>query len=169
MTEEYSINKNLSTEEIYSQVIRIAKNLLDNFYPSISNMSNFCSLLKEAFDKISWVGFYVKKGDSLWLGPFQGKSACVKIDIGKGVCGKAAQEGKIIIVPNVNEFPGHIACDSASQSEIVVPIFLNDKLFGVLDIDSHQLNAFDETDEKYLKELVSILVKNGNLNDGFFN
>lgn len=169
MSSEYHFNKQLSTDELYSQVLQVANEILDEFYPSISNLSNFCSLLKEAFDKISWVGFYIKKGDSLWLGPFQGKSACVKIDIGRGVCGKAAQEGKTIIVPDVNKFPGHIACDNASQSEIVVPIFIENNLWGVLDLDSYELSAFDETDKRYLEELVKLLAKKGNLKDGIFN
>ncbi len=125
----------------------------------ITNLSNFTAALKQTFSKISWVGFYLYDGSKLYLGPFQGKVACTEIQIGSGVCGTSAKERKSIIVEDVDKFPGHIACDVESRSEIVVPIFKDEKLFGVLDLDSTDYNSFNETDKKYLEELVSFLSK----------
>lgn len=125
----------------------------------LANLSNASALLWLLLDEINWAGFYLHKNDELVLGPFQGKPACTHIEIGKGVCGTAAKERKTQVVKNVHDFPGHIACDCASQSEIVVPIVYEGDLVGVLDIDSPILNRFDEEDALYLEKFVSILNK----------
>lgn len=124
----------------------------------ITNLANFSALVAEYFDEINWAGFYLYDGDRLYLGPFQGKAACVEIELGKGVCGTAALERRTIIVPDTDAFVGHIACDAASRSEIVIPIFKNRKLFGVLDIDSPKLDRFDEFDKEVLEKAVDLLV-----------
>lgn len=123
----------------------------------ISDLSNVSALLNEALTSINWVGFYLMKGDTLHLGPFQGKLACTKIAVGRGVCGTAVSERKTQLVKNVHEFPGHIACDGASNSEIVVPIFVNDQVVAVLDIDSPELARFDESDQAGLEAVVHII------------
>ncbi len=125
----------------------------------LANLSNAAALMWQLLDDINWSGFYLIKGDKLVLGPFQGKPACVNIEIGKGVCGTAAETMEAQLVKNVHDFPGHIACDSASNSEIVLPIIVNNKVVGVLDIDSPLLNRFDEEDLEGLKKFVAILVK----------
>ena len=157
MVESVAIDKSLSLEEQYLLLIKQVKSLLtkdDNF---LSNLSNLTALLKQTFEKISWVGFYLFDGKKLYLGPFQGKIACTQIEIGKGVCGTAAAKLKTIIVENVDMFPGHIVCDSDSKSEIVVPVFRNNQLYGVLDLDSTELSAFNETDKKYLEIICEFL------------
>lgn len=125
----------------------------------LANLSNAAAVLWLLLDDINWAGFYLFKNDELVLGPFQGKPACTHIQIGKGVCGTSAVTKQTQLVKDVHEFPGHIACDSASNSEIVVPIIKDFRLIGVLDIDSPILNKFDETDQKYLEKFVSIIVK----------
>lgn len=125
----------------------------------LANISNASALLWLLLDDINWAGFYLYKNEELVLGPFQGKPACTHIQLGKGVCGTAAQTRNTQLVKNVHEFPGHIACDSASNSEIVVPIIKNDKLIGVLDIDSPIINRFDEKDKMHLEKFVSIIIK----------
>lgn len=125
----------------------------------LANISNASALLWLLLDDINWAGFYLYKNEELVLGPFQGKPACTHIPLGKGVCGTAAQTRNTQLVKNVYEFPGHIACDSASNSEIVVPIIKNDKLIGVLDIDSPIINRFDEKDKMHLEKFVSIIIK----------
>lgn len=125
----------------------------------LANISNASALLWLLLDDINWAGFYLYKNEELVLGPFQGKPACTHIPLGKGVCGTAAQTRNTQLVKNVHEFPGHIACDSASNSEIVVPIIKNDKLIGVLDIDSPIINRFDEKDKMHLEKFVSIIIK----------
>ncbi|SFB17680.1 MULTISPECIES: GAF domain-containing protein [unclassified Bacillus (in: firmicutes)] len=124
----------------------------------IANLSNASSLLNQFLDRINWVGFYLTEGNGLVLGPFQGLPACVRIPFGKGVCGTSAQKMETIRVADVHEFPGHIACDAASQSEIVIPMVKDGLLLGVLDIDSPEKNRFDELDQKKLEEIVEILV-----------
>lgn len=126
----------------------------------LSNMANTASALYFYLSDVSWAGFYIAQEKELTLGCFCGKPACARITFNKGVCGKAAQSGKSIVVPNVHEFEGHIACDSCSNSEIVLPLFKEGALVGVLDIDSISLNRFDETDEKYLKEICELIAKN---------
>ncbi|MDO5294738.1 MAG: GAF domain-containing protein [bacterium] len=128
----------------------------------ISDLSNVSAVLNEALQEINWVGFYLMKNDLLQLGPFQGKLACTKIRLGKGVCGIAAKEMKTQLVEDVHQFPGHIACDSASNSEIVVPICLNDCVIGVLDIDSPNFSRFDKEDQEGLEEIVRILERKCN-------
>ncbi len=125
----------------------------------LANISNASALLWLLLDDINWAGFYLYKNEELVLGPFQGKPACTHIQLGNGVCGTAAQTRNTQLVKNVHEFPGHIACDSASNSEIVVPIIKNDKLIGVLDIDSPIINRFDEKDKMHLEKFVSIIIK----------
>ena len=131
---------------------------LNKDYPIYTNLANFSKLIKDYFDNTDWCGFYlVEKDNNLYLGPFQGETATPFIEMGKGVCGTAAATKKSQLVPNVHEFEGHIACDSASNSEIVIPIFVKDKVYGVLDIDSPLLNRFSEEDEKVLSKAVKIL------------
>jgi len=159
LAESIIVNKSATVEEQYQLLVKQLKSLLDKNDNIISNLSNFTAALKQTFEKISWVGFYLYDGNELYLGPFQGKVACTKIQIGKGVCGTSAMNRETIIVPDVDKFPGHIACDVESRSEIVVPIIKSDKLYGVLDLDSASLNAFNQTDKKYLEEIVDFLVK----------
>jgi len=157
MAETFVIDKDLSLEEKYKLLLSQLKSLLTRKENLISNLSNLGAAIKQAFDNVSWVGFYLFDGKQLYLGPFQGKVACTIIQLGKGVCGTSAQTRKTIIVPDVNKFPGHIFCDENSKSEIVVPIIKNGELFGVLDLDSTSYNSFDETDKKYLEEICSFL------------
>ncbi len=143
-------------ENKYKKLITDSKHYLDKEFTVIANLSNASSLLNNLLDDINWVGFYLYDKE-LTLGPFQGNPACTIIPNYKGVCGHVAKTLKPIIVDNVLEFAGHIACDSASKSEIVIPIFKNEKLFGVLDIDSPIFNRFSELDLKYLSEFISYL------------
>lgn len=133
------------------------KALLDKEDWLITSLSNASALLNEYLDDINWVGFYLMQDGDLVLGPFQGKSACVRIKVGRGVCGTAVMEDKTQLVPDVHQFPGHIACDSASNSEIVVPIHHNGEIVGVLDIDSPLFNRFSEEDRENLEESVKII------------
>lgn len=158
MSETILVDKNLSLEEKYENFILQIKSLLSPSDNLITNLANCTAALKQAFEKISWAGFYLFDGKELYLGPFQGKVACNTIQIGKGVCGTAAQQRETIIVPDVNKFPGHIFCDGDSKSEIVTPIFKKDNsFFGVLDLDSYECNSFNETDKKYLEEIGKFL------------
>lgn len=151
--------KTESKEETYQSLIPLTQSLVSEEEEWISLFSNFTALLKQSFDSFSWVGFYLLKDGRLILGPFQGKVACSFIEIGKGVCGTSAKERKTIVVEDVDKFPGHIACDEGSRSEIVVPIFIDNELIGVLDIDSYNYSNFDETDKLYLEKLSSIIAK----------
>ena len=158
MSETIFVDKSLSLEEKYENIIPQIKSLLSPSDNLITNLANCTAALKQAFEKISWVGFYLFDRKELYLGPFQGKVACNTIQVGKGVCGTAAQKRETIIVPDVNKFPGHIFCDADSKSEIVVPLFKKDNsLFGVLDLDSYEYNSFNETDQKYLEEICKFL------------
>ncbi len=157
MAENLVTDKNLTLEEEYKALDKQLRALLDKSDNELSNLSNFTAALKQTFAKISWVGFYIFDGDKLFLGPFQGKVACATIQLGKGVCGTAAEKLETVIVPDVNVFPGHIACDSNSKSEIVIPIKTGTKLWGVLDLDSTSLNSFDETDKLYLENFCKFL------------
>ena len=141
-----------SKEAIYRELIPQIRALLTGEPNLTANLANTCAALKEACD-FFWVGFYLVEGVELVLGPFQGPIACTRIKPGKGVCGTAWIQNNTIIVPNVDEFPGHIACSSLSKSEIVIPIVHNENVVGVLDIDSKELNDFDETDAQHLTEL----------------
>jgi len=144
-------------EECYQLVIEQLKALLTDERELIPNLANASSLLAMALKDINWAGFYLMKNNELLLGPFQGKPACVHIPVGKGVCGTAAACAKTQVVPDVHKFAGHIACDSASNSEIVVPIIVNGEVKGVLDIDSPLFDRFDNIDKEYLEEFVHIL------------
>jgi len=157
MFETITINKNLSGKDLYQELLPQIDSLLNPADPLISNLSNVSAALKEAFNKISWVGFYLLKDENLFLGPFQGKTACTVIGMGKGVCGNAALQKKTIIVEDVDTFPDHIACDGGSRSEIVVPLIKDNIIFGVLDLDSYELAAFDNTDQIYLEKLCNAL------------
>ncbi|ALC89656.1 histidine kinase [Bacillus sp. FJAT-18017] len=149
-----------SREENYSLVIKQLQALLEGEKNAIANLSNASSLLNQFLDRINWVGFYLVDGDSeLVLGPFQGLPACVRIPFGKGVCGTSAAKLETVRVEDVHLFPGHIACDAASQSEIVVPLVKDGQLLGVLDIDSPEKNRFDALDQEKLEEFVAVLVK----------
>ena len=157
MAEEISIDRHLAEEERYRLLNSQLKSLLVKEDNLISNLSNFTAAIKDTFEKVSWVGFYLFNGNKLYLGPFQGKIACTNIQIGMGVCGSSAEKRETIIVPDVNKFPGHIFCDSNSKSEIVVPLIQNGKLLGVLDLDSHEYNSFGKTDKDYLEEICKFL------------
>lgn len=158
MSEKIVISDKSSDKAIYRDLIPQIKLLLSKEDNILSSLANFTAALKEAFPKISWVGFYLADENGLYLGPFQGKIACTRIPFGKGVCGTAAQIRETIIVPDVNNFAGHIACDDDSKSEIVVPIIKDGEVFGVLDLDSTEFNSFNEIDKIYLEDLVHFLV-----------
>ena len=143
----------------YEQVIRRLETLTNDIPYEIANLSNASALLWAALPDINWVGFYKMMDGQLVLYPFQGKTACVRISVGKGVCGTAVAEDATQLVPDVHEFPGHIACDSASNSEIVIPIHVGGEIWGVLDIDSPYLNRFTEEDKAGLERFVEILEK----------
>lgn len=159
MAESLQINTLAALDEQYILLIKQIKSLLNKNDHLITNLANLSAALKQTFSKISWVGFYLFDGEKLYLGPFQGKIACTEIKIGSGVCGTTAQKKETIIVYDVDKFPGHIACDVESKSEIVVPILKDDKLFGVLDLDSTEYGSFNETDKKFLEELTDYLSK----------
>lgn len=146
-------------EQVYKYMNIKLTGLIGSEDDWLANLSNASALIWLLIDDINWAGFYLYKNDKLVLGPFQGKPACVNIEIGKGVCGTAAASRETQLVKNVHDFPGHIACDSASNSEIVVPIFKDDQLIGVLDIDSPTLNRFDETDQVGFEKFVATLNK----------
>jgi GAF domain-containing protein len=152
-----SLIKNGTTKsEQYEDLLTQLKYLIGNEVNSIANLANIAAGLKEFFD-FFWVGFYLVDQNELVLGPFQGPVACTRIALGKGVCGAAWKNNQTILVPNVDEFPGHIACSSLSKSEIVVPIRKGNAIIGVLDVDSSELNDFDEIDKKYLEKLCAWL------------
>lgn len=148
-----------SKEEQYSSLLPQIKSLISGETEMIANLANVAAALKAAFH-FFWVGFYLVKGDELVLAPFQGPIACTRIRRGKGVCGTAWLEKSTVVVPDVDAFPGHIACSSLSRSEIVVPMQKDGEVWGVLDVDSEFLNAFDETDKKYLERLCTYLSVN---------
>lgn len=151
--------KNLSLEERYKLMHLLIESQLETEKDFIANLSNISAILKAGLEDCNWVGFYLYNDNQLVLGPFQGLPACCRIDIGSGVCGNAALSRKMLRVDNVHNFEGHIACDSASNSEIVVPLIKNDTLIGVLDIDSPKFSNFSELDEKYLVGIVETIVK----------
>lgn len=153
---EKSFNLISSKEERYEALIPQLKSLISTETDQIANYANVSAALKEVFDFL-WVGFYRVSDKVLVLGPFQGPIACTRIAFGKGVCGFAWQEGKTIIVPDVDQFPGHIACSSRSKSEIVVPVVKEANIIAVLDVDSELLNNFDEIDAKYLEIICALL------------
>ena len=149
-----------SKPELYALLREQLSALMDDTLPQVSNLANASALLYDALSNLNWAGFYLMHEGALVLGPFQGKTACTRIAVGKGVCGTAVAEKRIQLVPDVHAFPGHIACDSASNSEIVLPVFdQNGSVAAVLDIDSPLLARFDEQDAQGLNSLVSILEK----------
>ena len=131
---------------------------LDKLLPQTTNLANFSAIIKENIEDLNWVGFYLYNGENLYLGPFQGKAAVTLIEIGKGVCGRAAEKRETIVVSDVHKFPGHIACDCDSLSEIVIPIIKDNKLFGVLDIDSPIRDRFNQETKEILENLVKLLI-----------
>ena len=145
-----------SKTDIYESLLPQIKSLICGEDNLIANLANTSAALKTAFN-FFWVGFYLVDGDELVLGPFQGPIACTRIKKGRGVCGTAWQKEEAQVVPDVDAFPGHIACSSLSRSEIVIPLFKDEQIYGVLDIDSEHLNTFDATDLKYLEELCTYL------------
>ncbi len=150
------ISSTVSKEEKYISLLPQLKGLLEGEDDMIANFANISAALKQSFN-FFWVGFYIVKKDELVLGPFQGTVACTRIRYGKGVCGTAWKKKQTIIVEDVNKFPGHIACDAASQSEIVIPLFSHNNVIAVLDIDCDYLNHFDETDALYLQQIIKLL------------
>ena len=156
MAEDLLIIKTESKEEQYQSLIPQIQALISGEDDLIANLANISAALKEQFGWL-WVGFYLVKGEELVLGPFQGPVACTRIKSGKGVCGRSWQEAKTFIVEDVDKFPGHIACSSASRSEIVLPVLINGVVFGVLDVDSAELAQFNEIDEKYLSQVISFI------------
>lgn len=143
-------------EEIYEALIPQLRSLLQGETDAVANMANTAAALKQAFG-FFWVGFYRVEEEELVLSPFQGPIACTRIRYGKGVCGTAWKEERTIVVPDVDQFPGHIACSSASRSEIVVPVFRDGRVTAVLDIDSDTVSSFDETDARYLEQICALL------------
>ncbi|MFZ1528940.1 MAG: GAF domain-containing protein [Ferruginibacter sp.] len=155
MAEDLHIVKG-TKEEQYRVLLPQVKAILEGEPDLVANMANMAAALKEQFGWL-WVGFYVVKGEELVLGPFQGPVACTRIKKGRGVCGTSWQQAETLLVPDVEKFPGHIACSSLSRSEIVVPIIKNNEVLGVLDADSEELNHFDEVDKVFLEELVGLI------------
>jgi GAF domain-containing protein len=149
----------MSTLEKYKYMLILIEGQLSSEKDAIANISNASAIIKAVMDRLNWAGFYIIRDGELVLGPFQGLPACNRIKVGKGVCGTAAETRKVQRIANVHEFPGHIACDSASNSEIVIPIVKNDKVYGVLDLDSPELDRFTELEEEYLVKFVEKLNK----------
>lgn len=155
MSEDLHITKG-SKEEQYLNLLPQIKGLLHGEEDLVANLANICAALKEQFG-FFWVGFYLIKNEELVLGPFQGPVACTRIKKGRGVCGAAWERNEILVVPDVEKFPGHIACSSISKSEIVLPIRNNNEVIGVLDVDSELLNHFDLIDAKYLEKIIELI------------
>ncbi|MCL1996126.1 MAG: GAF domain-containing protein [Defluviitaleaceae bacterium] len=155
------ITKEQDTEKNYVRMLKVIEEFLKDEKDEIANLSNISAVLNEYIDNINWVGFYILKNGDLVLGPFQGKPACIRIkgNPGNGVCFACVKSGKLINVPDVNAFPGHIACDSATNSEIVAPIYKNGAIYAVLDIDSPVLDRFCEIDEKYIDQVAQAITK----------
>jgi L-methionine (R)-S-oxide reductase len=147
-----------SKTQFYASLVKQVEAVLHGERDWVANLSQTSALLMQLMPDLNWAGFYLFKGGELVLGPFQGKVACVRIKLGNGVCGTAAARQKTVVVPNVHEFPGHIACDSASNSEVVVPLVVDGRLIGVLDLDSPKLERFDEEDAEGLRAVVRVLL-----------
>ncbi|SMO61191.1 GAF domain-containing protein [Melghirimyces algeriensis] len=152
--------ENGNREKRYQSLLSQAQNLLQDERDGIANMANAASLLYHTLEKVNWAGFYILRGNELVLGPFMGLPACIRIPVEKGVCGTAVKKQATQLVPDVHQFPGHIACDAASRSEIVVPLWANNQIVGVLDIDSPEPNRFDTTDQEYLEDFSRIVQEN---------
>ena len=153
--EQYAFSDNL--EDNYQLMVQTIKAFLDGEPNIIANLSNAAAIMNEYVKDINWAGFYLMEDGELVLGPFQGKPACIRIPVGHGVCGTAAQKKETVIVEDVHQFPGHIACDAASNSEIVIPLVKDGEVFGVLDIDSPEFGRFGDLEKKYLEEVVAII------------
>lgn len=156
MAEDLTITRSTDKAAQYQSLIPQLKALISGENDLIANLGNVCAALKEQFNWL-WIGFYLVKGDELVLGPFQGPVACTRIAKGKGVCGISWQNSELLIVPDVEQFAGHIACSSSSRSEIVLPVFHNGGVIAVLDADSEHLAHFDETDAMYLKQVIGLI------------
>lgn len=156
MAEDLTITTSIDKAEQYQSLIPQIKGLITGETDQVANLANVTAALKEQFNWF-WVGFYLVREDELVLGPFQGPVACTRIKRGKGVCGASWERAEVIVVPDVDEFPGHIACASASRSEIVLPVYKGTEIIGVLDVDSEHLAHFDEVDAKYLQEILELL------------
>jgi len=154
---EVETDPSLSKAQRYRDLETALESLLEGEPDPLANLANASALLAHSFPRVNWCGFYLLRGEELVLGPFQGKPACVRIRVGKGVCGTAAARRETVVVPDVNRFPGHIACDAASRSEIVVPILQAGVLRGVLDVDAPETDRFDDEDRAGLEEFVAIL------------
>ncbi len=152
------IDRALPKKELYRELAAALESLLAGESDALANLANASALLAQALERINWCGFYLARSEDLVLGPFQGKPACVRIAMGKGVCGTAAARRESLVVPDVAKFPGHIACDPASRSEIVVPIVENGMLRGVLDVDAPEPARFDEEDRAGLERFVATLI-----------
>lgn len=155
MAEDLAIVKG-NKEEQYQNIIPQIKGLLEGETDLVANLANAVAALKEQFGWF-WVGFYLVKNNELVLAPFQGPVACTRIKKGRGVCGSSWEQQKTLVVPDVEKFPGHIACSSLSKSEIVVPVIRNGDVIGVLDVDADELGQFDETDQKYLEQIIQLI------------
>ncbi len=154
---EASIDRSQGKPALYRDLAASLAAMLEGETDAVANLSNASGLLAQALERINWCGFYLLRSDELVLGPFQGKPACVRIAMGQGVCGAAAARRETLVVPDVNAFPGHIACDAASRSEIVVPILEGGRLRGVLDVDAPEPDRFDAEDRAGLEEFVRVL------------
>jgi len=153
-----SVDRALPKADLYRDLAASLRELLEGETDPIANLSNASGLLAQALERINWCGFYLLRRGELVLGPFQGKPACVRIPLGRGVCGTAAERRETVVVPDVEKFPGHIACDAASRSEIVVPMLESGRLQGVLDVDAPEIGRFDGEDRAGLEAFVAILV-----------
>lgn len=160
-------NRSLPKAEAYRELLEQFKGLVADERNALANSANLSALLFEALPDLNWVGFYFLQRGELVLGPFQGKVACVRIAVGKGVCGTAAARRSTVIVEDVHQFPGHIACDAASQSEVVVPLNQGDRFWGVLDLDSPKLNRFDREDAAGLERLAEVLLASSDMGQFF--
>jgi L-methionine (R)-S-oxide reductase len=160
---EIKSDPNLSKAAAYRDLNRQLAALFSGERSGLANSANMCALLYQVLPSLNWVGFYFLQGGELVLGPFQGKVACVRIALGRGVCGTAAERREALVVRDVQEFPGHIACDAASRSEIVVPLIARGRLFGVLDVDSPELARFDAEDQRGLSAAVALLLEASDL------
>jgi len=155
----YRVKRQDDLEKNYQLMAYMSRRVLEDDDDVIASLANISAVINGYMDRINWVGFYIMKKGELVLGPFQGLPACIRIQVGKGVCGTAVAQRQTQVVEDVHNFPGHIACDSASKSEIVIPICTNGEVFGVLDVDSPELNRFGELEAKYLSEICKLIEK----------
>lgn len=164
MFEAQSLPSSASKRDLYASLAQQLAALLEGEPDAIANAANMSALIYQLVPDLNWAGFYFMRGPELVLGPFQGKVACVRIAVGRGVCGTAAERKTSIVVPDVDAFPGHIACDGASRSELVVPLVRNGRVLGVLDLDSPHPNRFDDEDREGCERLVQIYLEASELN-----